>query len=235
LIYVENPKAGSTSIHALFLQLAGIDSPLGARATYDAPSCAGTLADAGLERFTLQASALPTFRAENSSAFWFSVVRHPYARAISNYHNKLSRYARRFEPSIYWRGKLRQILEGPGAWGTHTHGIRHMQRSLNFEQFVAGLERHGIDFDIHFRLQSRQLHVDRIEYDEVFKLVDYEPGMRSVLEAVGVADPDRLLGTTGHLNATPYADAKGSLLTPPAAAALQRMYAADFDAFGYTP
>ena len=193
------------------------------------------LRDAGLDRLRLKPAALPAFVAQNAGAFWFSVVRHPYARAISNYYNKLSRYTQRFEPAIYWRGKLRQILEGPGAWSAHTRGIRHMQRMLDFERFIEGLARNGVDFDIHFRPQSRQLHVDEIPFDEVLKLKDYESGMRRVLDAVGIGEPEGVLAVSRPLNASSYEGAERTLLTPRSRELLHRIYRTDFDTFGYTP
>ncbi len=233
LVYVENPKAGSTSIHALFLALGKVESPLPARDVFDTPAMATSLKAAGLDRLRIGADELSAFAEANRNACWFSVVRDPYRRTISNYFDKLSRYTLRFDKGTYWYGKFRQILRGPNGWAKHTVGIHYMQQRLTLDDFVAGLEHHGVSFDRHFDVQARQLRVGELPYGALIKLAELRRGLGKVLDRVGVTEWQGYLDDTKRLNATSYAQPPGSLLSAEAKAGIRRLYRADFEAFGF--
>lgn len=233
LIYVENTKAASTSIHALFLALAGIETNLSARAAFASEGLAAQRDAAGLTRLVLGPEELTKFAADHDDYVWFSVVRHPYLRTLSNYYSKLSRYAWGFDRGIYWKGKLPQILAGPSAWRSHLVGIRYMHRHLSFEGFVEGLARNGIDFDHHFRLQSRQLRIDTLPYRFLVQLDDFEAGMEEVLQSAGIDDVEAFDIGGLRLNRSTYGPSAHEALTGPIKEVLQRLYRPDFETFGF--
>lgn len=162
----------------------------------------------------------------------FSVIRDPFDRTLSNYHNKLNRFARRFAPSVYWGGYLGPVFNGRSPL-VFAERIRWMQRTIGFDQFVEVLGEQGIAWDSHFNLQVRLLGDDRISYDHLLRLESLASGLQSLLAGRGSAAVlASLTNDLGRLNASgnrpsdvPWTARTRSLVA--------KMYDADFQRLGY--
>ena len=232
LIYVPNPKAGSSSIYKLLMTLSGVDMDTPARKALRSRRLSEEIRRAGVEHLAINASELDQFRADHGDHFWFSFARNPYDRAVSNYQNKLNRYAVRFERSAYAKAKLRQIALGPKAWGSHLFGVKFLKEYIPFADFIRGLDAHGIGFDPHFRRQAQILRLGHIRYDFIGKVENFASDIRIVLAAAAGAHALRS-DALPRENASRYEDGTTDFYTLELRRIVRRLYRRDFDAFGY--
>jgi hypothetical protein len=166
---------------------------------------------------------------------WFSVVREPYGRVTSNYFNKLNRYARRFEPQVYFATYLRQLLAGRAVWrqGHEEDRAARMRTRISFPRFVTGLRDHGIDWDDHVTLQTDLLRGDLVPYHRLIRMENLREGLRDVFSHAGVTASAALEGLK-RLNpssAGPVVD--GDLWTPECREIVADLYCRDFEKLGY--
>jgi len=216
LLFVLTPKCGSTSLISTFLILAGL--PEAARAPRSfrrTPDSTAEMATKGLSIIDGTLADLIAARAANPGFRLLAVVRDPTDRLISNYFNKLNRYAKRHARLAYVWGKLCQLAEGPKAWPDVTRGNRHMQRLLGFEHFLSGLGRHGTEFDIHYAAQSGLLGLQQLTYDRLFRLETLDQDLLPGLAASGMPPEclDRLTALP-RMNRTREDPRQSTLLTP---------------------
>ena len=168
---------------------------------------------------------------------WFSVVREPYGRVTSNYFNKLNRYARRFEPRVYYAAYVRQLLAGRAVWrqGHERDRAARLRADISFPRFVAALQDRGIDWDIHFALQTDLLRGDVVPYRRLIRMENLAVGLREVVaEAGATAAATTALEGLKRLNsssATRAADR--DLWTPECRRIVADLYRRDFDGLGY--
>jgi len=163
----------------------------------------------------------------------FSVVRDPYARVVSNYFNKLNRYAKRFEPRVYLQGYFDQFFGGRKAGTGVEARLRHIQSRIPFDRFVDGLRRHGVGWDIHTDLQTRYLRVDRIRYHHLVKMEHLVDGLRAVLVQAGHQEAgDAVIARLGWLNRSAAADTHDPW-TPTTREIVAATYRRDFELLGY--
>jgi hypothetical protein len=232
LVYVPVPKCASTTMHQFMASLGGIADRGHPRDCL--PVKRGPVAPGAGGSYSVICSDEELSRiAEQFADFvWFSVVRDPYSRVLSNYRNKLNRYARRFEPANYALAYARQVLE-PRHLFRRRHQderIELMQSSIPFVRFVEALGRHGVDWDLHYRPQSQLLCMERVTYHRLVRMERLEEGLQSVLAAGnGRATPasalSRLNESGTHDGATPW--------TPATRTIVASLYGCDFETLGY--
>lgn len=232
VVYVSNPKAASTTIHRVFLRLAGIEPSMATRKAYRNPKIKEEIRQEGLrqEEVPVDAQANGAY----ANYFWCTFVRDPHSRTISNYNDKLNRYAERFEKRMYSEAKLAQFLGGPRAWQSHLYVVSYLKKRISFESYLHGLKLHGVNFDEHFRLQKLILKPQVIDYDYVGKVETFEEDIRIVLNAIGIRDP-AVIDSARHTQENPSDPTRSSevSLTPDARKQIGRLYKPDFKAFDY--
>jgi len=235
LIYVPVPKCASTTMHQFFAALGGVDDrgqprdclPILEREV--GPGVGGSYI------VGCDPPDFPEIVRRYAGFVWFSVVRDPYGRVLSNYQNKLNRYARRFEPGSYALAYAGQVLK-PWAFGHRDHQaerIQRMQTRIPFPRFVEALARHGIDWDAHFRLQARLLHMSDIPYHRLVRMEQLAEGLRDVLLAAGTLDrAQQAVDSLGRLNRS-RGDAGPTIWTDATREIVAGLYRRDFETLGY--
>jgi hypothetical protein len=162
----------------------------------------------------------------------FSVIRDPFERTLSNYHNKLNRFARRFAPSVYFGGYLGPIFTGRSPF-VFEQRIRWMQRAIGFDRFVEVLAEEGVEWDIHFDLQVRLLGCDRISYDRLIPLESLAAGLQALfMGRGGLAAVASSIRDLGRLNASGRRSSEAAW-TARVRSAVAEIYEADFQQLGY--
>ena len=148
----------------------------------------------------------------------FCVTRHPYARLISCFRNKL-------EPSARGRGfpkMMRQL-------GLDQHG------DLRFDNFVEAIARQDqIDMNPHWRPQFYNVFMDRINYDEVIPYEEFAPRMTELVERFYPEAKGQALSSANRQPTNSDA-LVNEYFSPTTKKMAQKIYAIDFEKFGYTP
>jgi hypothetical protein len=205
LLYLNNPKCGCTTIkHALWF---ASDAMLGQ------DTFRGNVHDRKLDPFAKNVFRLPGRQAERiARAAVFSVVRNPFARALSAYVDKVAN-----DPDV-WPIFLKRF-------GLKAHVGK---KELPFADFLGLIAvAHDNILDGHFRPQSRTLLLPLAK--PVF--VGFVENMRSVgrfLENCGVPFRDE------RMNATHAYEQLDGFYDSRTAALVRRRYAEDFARFGYS-
>lgn len=162
----------------------------------------------------------------------FSVIRDPFDRTLSNYHNKLNRFARRFAPAVYFSGYLGPIFAGRSPV-VFEQRIRWMQRAISFDRFVEVIAEQGVEWDIHFDLQVRLLGCDRISYDRLIPLESLAVGLQALFTGRGcLAAITPSIRDLGRLNASGRR-ASDEAWTTRTRSLVADAYDADFQRLGY--
>ena len=164
---------------------------------------------------------------------WFSVVREPYGRVTSNYFNKLNRYAKQFEPQVYFATYLRQLLAGRAVWrqGHEEDRAARMRTRISFSRFVTGLRNHGIDWDDHVTLQTDLLRGDLVPYHRLIRMENLAAGLREVVAEAGAT---AALEGLKRLNQSSASSAVDRIQwTPECRRIVADLYRSDFDELGY--
>lgn len=182
-------------------------------------------------------AALPGFVERYAGYLWFSVVREPYARLKSNYFNKLNRYARQFDPTVYLLAYVRQVLAGRAVWRSGYEGDRAacMQARIPFARFVSGLREHGIAWDSHFAAQTDLLQTGVIPYHRLVRMEHLADGLRDVIADAGAtAAAAPVLDGLKRLNRSAAGTADDDRVWTPATRQIAAdLYRRDFEALGY--
>jgi hypothetical protein len=188
LIYRPLQKCASTTVINFIGDLAGHgDRRAGRDFLPFAAAAEATPGQGGTYAVKVPSAAIAAFVERYAGYVWFSVIREPYGRLKSNYFNKLNRYARRFEPLVYLRAYLRVAAAGRAFWrpGHEADRAASMQARISFPRFVAGLERHGIAWDVHFATQADLLRTDVIPYRRLVRMEELADGLRAVVADAG--------------------------------------------------
>jgi hypothetical protein len=229
LIYSEVPKCASTAMFKFFLDLSDFRAEGNPRKIFS-NNRSELQEKAGLTTVSLTGSDLAKFAEEHRDYYWFSVVRDPYSRILSNYHNKLNRFAHKFNRSVYFRGKLSQFLGGPNAWSNANRAAEAMQEYLPFEQFVDGLRKHGISFDSHYRQQCDILSTESINYNRLIRLEHFNEGISELLDSRNLECGDFLAKNRyQRLNASTRRATAGSFFTNEIKTKIYDLYRQDFE------
>jgi hypothetical protein len=229
LVYAELPKCASTTMHKLFLDVAGIPTDLEPHyAVWREPLAAARRA-AGLEAFEVADEAIDGFVGRHRGYHFFTVVRNPYGRCLSGYGQQVRRYAKRFRRLDFARAKVRQMLSPrrpEDAATPHRIVTETLQRSISFAAFVEGLRRHGTGFDKHFDLQSNVIRIGRVPYDSFVQMERLAEGLGGVFTAPGD------LANIPACNVTRSGDAVARI-APELKRTIHALYEPDFEHFRY--
>jgi len=204
IVYLNNPKCGCTTVkHALWF---ASDAALGTN------TFAGNAHDRKIDPFARNVFRLsPEQRERVADAAVFSVVRNPFARALSAYMDK--------------------VANDPGVWPIFVKrlGLKSTvgKEELSFADFLGIVAvAHDDILDGHFRPQCRNLLLPLAEPDFVGS-VENMGSVGAFLETRGVPFRDEAM------NATRAQEHFGALYDGRTAALVRERYAEDFAAFGY--
>jgi hypothetical protein len=187
LVYAELPKCASTTIHKLFLDVSGIDTDVEPHAGIWHEPLAEARRAAGLEAREVEDGSLHSFVRQHRGYHFFTVVRNPYARCLSGYGQQVRRYAKRFRKLAFVRAKVRKWLSRLPSDAAEPHRLvtETLQQTISFEEFVAGLVRHGTSFDKHFDLQSNVIRLGQVPYDTIIQMERLTEGLRGIFTGAG--------------------------------------------------
>lgn len=209
LVYAPLPKCASTTMINLLADAGGMPARRGSR---DCPrktvAQVGRVA-AGVYEVHVAEREIAAVTRRLEAYTWFSVVRDPFSRVESNYHNKLNRYARRFHPLVYGLAYATPVRPGTSAEAWQAARIRTMQAVIPFERFVHGLARHGVDWDPHFAPQTHVLELDRVRFDRLIAMERLAEGLESLFRSIGRLGAVRpALESLGRHNASRSAESR---------------------------
>lgn len=196
LIYRPLPKCASTTMYSLLATLGGGGQAGNPRRVLPlirgepSPGRGGSY-EAAVPRDAV-ARALRRYDGYHA----FSVIRDPFDRTVSNYHNKLNRFARRFAPALYAASYIGPVVSRPHRV-TSVARIRWLQRHIPFESFVERLGSAGVAWDVHFRPQVQLLALDELHYDRLIPMETLLDGLRELL--AGRDETGRVHDALGHL------------------------------------
>lgn len=228
LVYAPLPKCASTTMINLLMDVGGMPSRRGPR---DCPRKAisnvgrGTT---GVYELRLGPDEIGTVARRLEAYTWFSVIRDPFARVESNYHNKLNRYARRFQPLAYLLAYATPVWPGTSVEAWQAARIRTIQGFIPFERFIHGLDRHGIDWDPHFAPQVKVLELDLVRFDRLIHMEQLAEGLEALFRGIGrLATARPALESLRRYNASRSADSR-SRWTPELREIVADLYHEDF-------
>jgi len=228
LIYAPLPKCASTTMINLLMDIGGMPSQRGPR---DCPRKSTSnigRGTGGVYELRVEREEIPTVARRLEAYTWFSVIRDPFARVESNYHNKLNRYARRFHPLAYLCGYATPVRPGTSVEAWQAARIRTIQTFIPFERFIHGLERHGIDWDPHFAPQVKVLALDQVRFDRLIHMEQLAEGLESLFRGIGRLTAARpALASLRRYNASCSADSR-SRWTPHLRDIVADLYHEDF-------
>jgi hypothetical protein len=228
------PKCASTTLISIFARLHDLPRELRGRDALDAIYSTKEEIDRQSPLIALPDARVREAREAFGDYKWFAVVRDPYGRLLSNYHNKINRFCAEFRKDLYLRYKLVQVLRGPKAWRDVRRAMPYLHSHVTYREFVETLQRHGVDWDRHFQKQSDILHLDEIKYARLIRLESFQRELTELLRAAGV--PDAKLGEISHAGRLNVSHQEATAGTPEevaARAAVQELYKDDFARLGY--
>jgi len=233
LIYRPVPKCASTTLINLLAELGGLGSSSRPRSALPRVRAGKVPGPDATCTVRCDGKELVDFARRYTDYFWFSVVRDPYARVASNYHNKLNRYAKRFALGAYLRGYVGQVLNGRAVWKGGYDRTRRMQARIPFERFVRGLQRHGIGWDPHFVPQTKVLYVGDVRYHYLVKMECLTDALGEMFAQAGVGEAGKAaVARLAWLNRSGGGKAQ-NLWTPATRSIVADLYRCDFEALGY--
>lgn len=233
VVYRPLPKCASTTLYRLLGEVGGVPLAEGVRDSLPKQPVDAGPGGGGTYVVFCPPDEVAAMRRRYAGYRWFAVVRDPYDRVVSNYHNKLNQYARRFAMHVYLASYVAQALAGPACWGSQVHRIRWMQRHISFACFVDALRRHGTGWDSHVRAQINHLRPDCIEFDHVIRMEHLTEGLREVFTAAaGPAAAAAAVARLGRLNSS-GTGGRADPWTPALRRIAADAYRGDFEKLGY--
>lgn len=185
LVYAPLPKCASTTMINLLMDSIGMPARKGPRDCPRRSAAQIGCGTAGVYELRIPRDDIAAVARRLHAYTWFSVIRDPFARVESNYHNKLNRYARRVHPLAYFASYATPVRPGTSTEAWQAARIRTMQSLIPFERFVHGLARHGIDWDPHFAPQVKVLQLDRVRFDRLIEMERLTEGLQSLFRSIG--------------------------------------------------
>lgn len=205
ILYLNNPKCACTTVkHALWLA----SDALTGRRTFR-----GNVHDRKLDPFARKVFRLPARQRERvAQAAVFSVVRNPFARALSAYVDKVAN-----DPAV-WPIFLKRLGLKPAVG----------KKELSFIDFLGLIAvAHDDILDGHFRPQFRNLLLP-LARPVFVGAVENMPAVSAFLEARGIPFRDE------PMNATRAQERFTRLYDGRTASLVRKRYAEDFARFGYS-
>lgn len=213
-VYHHNAKAGSTSTHKILKMCLGRYAehlPDSLRNTYE-----GLV---GGPKYWQD--VLP--RVLSPSIFHFTFVRHPVGRAVSTFNNFFveaqNEYTRRYR------------------FARRCAGIRLYDASpANFDRYLdlveASLADHPSTCDLHLRTQAQTLLLEHLDYSYIGRLESFSADLETILHRIGLRDfYEPPAGGVRENEST--SGARYRWPTDAQLERIRRIYAEDFEAFGY--
>ncbi|MBO6678691.1 sulfotransferase family protein [Parvibaculum sp.] len=212
IVYAAIPKVGCSMIKAALFRFHGDDTPKTMKQIHN-------VAGQPWEHVTDHGLAAMLERIGRRELKAVAFVRNPYARVLSCYLNQFDTSGMKVIPEGF-RARRKQLLGDP-------------DRVPTFDEFLDAVGRQSTyEMNGHWRPQAEQLLWGDISYDFVGRLENFD-------EEIG-----RLSGIAGH-DLEPYFQKEsgtrfvsagkrlGEFYTPDITEKVRRIYAADFEAFGY--
>lgn len=243
LLFAPCPKCASTTIIdwlgrislALGSERPSLAAPHGKRSQY--------LRSGVLSKEVIPVAGFQEYLIGKSGYTLFCATRNPFKRIVSAHADKINRYCKYFERKLYYAGKLHQIFSGPSSWLTNKAANQFMASQFSLRELLLGMKVNGVDFDDHFKPQSKVLFPHRVDYEYVLKVEELSAGLGSLLNQRGLSASLADSITPGRLNSTRTklsAKANCSTHSLPVrdidtemAAIIRDLYAADFENFDY--
>lgn len=233
VIYRPLPKCASTTLFRLLGEVGGVRLVDGVRDSLPRREAEVGPGAGGAYVVACEADETAALRRRYEGYVWFTVVRDPYDRVVSNYRNKLNQYARRFEPRVYMGSYVAQAFSGPACWASQAHRIGWMGRRIPFPRFVESLRRHGTGWDTHVKPQVVHLRPDQVGYDRIVHMEALAAGLLEVFAAsAGRAAAEAAVARLGRLNAS-AAEGRADPWTPALRRIAADAYRGDFERLGY--
>ena len=182
LIYVWVPKCGSSTMFQIFQALVGV--PKGAEIRRVEVTDV-FLSDHNAARVQVKWSKIDEFEARYPDYRWITIVRNPYARLLSAYHNKIDRFAVKIMPERC-ADIADKIASAREQYVDFPLLRRKLHKRISLDDMIEGLLENGTRFDAHFETQSRHLHPNRVTYDHVFKLETFDQDILEYLAKIDV-------------------------------------------------
>ncbi len=228
------PKCASTTVISFFAQLHDLPAGKRDREITDTIPRSPDRIDRTTDIVTLESLRLVEARQEFDDYAWFSVVRDPYGRLLSNYHNKINRFCANFRKDLYYQYKLVQAAKGPKAWRDVRLAMPYLCARVSYREFVGTLGRNGVDWDRHYMKQSDLLRLDEVKYTRLLRLESFQDGMIALLSQAGLPQ-NRIegLGSLGRLNASQREAMDGAPEEMAERPAIHDLYRDDFERLGY--
>lgn len=182
LIYVWVPKCGSSTMFRAFQALVGV--PKGAeRRRVEVTDT--FLSDYNADRIQTKWRKVPEIDQRYPDYRRITIVRNPYDRLLSAYHNKIDRFATKVMPQA-----VADLADELAAARLNYFDIPHLRRTLqrriSLDDMIGGLESNGTRFDAHFERQYNHVHPDEITYDRVFKLENLDQDLPEYLAQIQI-------------------------------------------------
>lgn len=161
---------------------------------------------------------------------FFCFVRNPYARLRSAWQNKFAYgHEQGYSRSIRRRelGRLRRFARGAGIAGAEDGS------AIPFETFLSYVESQPAGTrDHHWDDQCAVLLMDDIRYECCFRMEgEFSAGLRQIFQRIGLTGPAMETVLCTQRNASPREEPP--VYTPALAERVRRLYARDFERFGY--
>ena len=227
-------KCASTTATSVLARLHDLPVRARDRDVLDAiPKSAGRI-DRTSDLIALEQRRLVEARETFPDYMWFSIVRDPYGRLRSNYHNKINRFCAAFRKDLYLRYKLAQALGGPAAWRDVRLAMPYLQARVSYGEFVQTLGEKGLDWDPHYRRQSDLLKLDEVDYTRLLRMETLQDDMVALLRDAGLpASRIAQMNDLGRLNNSRQEKMAGTDEDMTARPKVYDLYRDDFERLGY--
>ena len=225
------PKCGSTTLIALGLELAGVETDgRSARPVARTRRARRRMAEAGVRIVRVESGPGMADHPELAGRTLLAPVRDPVERFLSGYWNKTSRLVAQADPRTYRRAKLAQLRRRPKDWLEVQVLNEELRRRVTIADFVAMLERLAPRVDAHFRPQTGLMAFERLAFDRVIPLDRLQDELKTLFSDRGVSPEGLDTLTSGHRhNASRRAPPDG--WSDDLARRVARVYAEDYAAF----
>jgi len=228
------PKCASTTLISLFANLHELQAGSRDREVLNNIPRSPNGIDRTKEIIALESQRLIEARTELADYVWFSVVRNPYGRLLSNYHNKINRFCANFRKDLYLRYKLAQVLGGPKAWRDVRVAMPFLRSRVSYREFVRTLGEKGLDWDRHYMRQADLLELGEVEYTRLLRLESLQEEMAVLFCEAGLPRHKiDALGDLGRLNVSRREAMDGAPEEMAERPAVHELYRDDFTKLGY--